>query len=599
MEFKNFTSVHAMLQATAERHRDRAAYRTIVDPVSGRTESVSWGEFDAEVRRVARSLIQLGVEPDDKVCILSYSCYRWALVDVAVQSIGSCTVGIYQSLLPNDCRYIIDHCDAVLVFAQDAAQLEKLRQIRAEIPRIRRVVVFEGEPADDGWVMSFERFLELGTGVEDAAVTARIAGVTPETPAAIVYTSGTTGMPKGAVLTHDNITFTAESVLSSVEIRDGDECMLFLPLAHIFARTCLFTALIAGSRLTFARSLDTLAEDFRIARPHWFPSVPRVYEKVYSRIVSGAEAKGGLALAIFRWACRVGDRVSDCLLARRPIPAQLGLQYKLATKLVFGKVHAALGGRVRWCISGGAPLNPVIGKFFHAAGVLILEGIGMTENTSYTNVNRVDNYRFGWVGLPGPGIEQRIGDDGEVMYRGRNVMREYYKMPEETAETLTADGWQHTGDLGEIDEVGFLRITGRKKDLIITAGGKNIAPFAIEGLLATSKYISQVCVVGDRRKYLTALVSVDQANVEDWAREQGIQLASPAELASSARVVDLVRREIEEKNRELASFETIKDFRIVEEFTIENGLLTPTMKVKRAQAIARYADLVEEMYGKS
>ncbi len=599
MEFKNFKSVHAMLQATVNRCRDRAAYRTIVDPTSGRTEAVTWGEFDAEVRRVAKSLVQLGVKPGDKVCVLSYSCYRWALVDVAVQSIGSCTVGIYQSLLPKDCRFIIDHSDAVLVFAQDAGQLEKLRQVRAEIPHVRKVVMFEGAPADDGWVMSFESFLELGSGVDDAKIDNRIAALTPDTPAAIVYTSGTTGVPKGAVLTHDNITFTAESVLYSVEIIDGDEGMLFLPLAHIFARTCLFTGLIAGSPLTFARSLETLADDFKIARPHWFPSVPRVYEKVYSKIVSGAEAKGGLALAIFRWACRVGDRVSDCLLAKRPIPALLGLQYKLATHLVFSKVHAALGGRVRWCISGGAPLNPTIGKFFHAAGVLILEGIGMTENTSFTNVNRFDNYRFGWVGPTGPGIEQKVAADGEVLYRGRNVMKEYYKMPAETAETITPDGWQHTGDLGEIDDVGFLRITGRKKDLIITAGGKNIAPSAIEGLVATSKYISLVCVVGDRRKFLTALVSVDQANVEAWARDQGIEFGSLVELVQNARVVELIRREIEEKNRELASFETVKAFRIVEEFTIDNGLLTPTMKVKRSQAIVRYNEQVEGMYKES
>ncbi len=595
MEIRDFTSVHHMLQATVERHRERAAYRTILD-ASGRIESVTWGEFDLEVRRVAKALIQLGVEPEDKVCILSYSCYRWVLVDVAVQSIASCAVGIYQSLLAKDCRHIIDHSDAVLVFAQDAQQVAKLREVREQIPRVRRVVVFEGDPEDDGWVMAFDRFLELGGAITQSAVDSRIAAVTPDTLAAIVYTSGTTGVPKGAMLTHDNITFTAGSVLASAEIRPDDEALLFLPLAHIFARTCLFTALIAGNPLTFARSIESLSDDFRIARPNWFPSVPRVYEKVHSKIVSGAEAKGGLALAIFRWAVAVGDRVSDCLLAKRPIPALLGLQYRLATKLVFSKVHAALGGRVRWCISGGAPLNPSIGKFFHAAGVLILEGIGMTENTSFTNVNRVHDYRFGWVGPTGPGIEQKIADDGEVLYRGRNVMRGYYKMPKETAETLTPDGWQHTGDLGEIDDVGFLRITGRKKDIIVTAGGKNVAPVAIEGMMATSKYINQVCVVGDRRRYLTALVVIDPVNVADWARAEGITCSDPAELPAHPRVLGLIRGEIEARNRDLASFETLKDFRIVDEFTIENDLLTPTMKVKRAQAIDRHRDLIEEMY---
>jgi len=275
----------------------------------------------------------------------------------------------------------------------------------------------------------------------------------------------------------------------------------------------------------------------------------------------------------------------------------LGLQYSLATKLVFSKVQAALGGRVRWCISGAAPLNASIAKFFHAAGILIVEGIGMTENMSFTNLNRYDNYRFGWVGPPGPGIEQKTAEDGEVLFRGRNIMREYYKMPAETAETLTPDGWQHTGDLGEIDEENFLKITGRKKDLIITAGGKNIAPSAIEGLIATSKYISQVCAIGDRKPYLVALITVDAENIRTYAQEQGIEGADLAELMADERIISLIDGELAAKNTELASYETIKKCRLVEEFTIENGMLTPTMKVKRNIAMERYEDLIEGMYG--
>jgi long-chain acyl-CoA synthetase len=358
----------------------------------------------------------------------------------------------------------------------------------------------------------------------------------------------------------------------------------------------VFTALFTGATTVFARGIDTIAEDFRIAHPHWFASVPRVYEKVHTKIISGAQAKGGLALKIFNWAVSVGSQISDLKQAKKPIPPLLGLKYGLATKLVFSKVQEALGGRVRWCISGAAPINPEIAKFFHAAGVLILEGIGMTENTSFTNVNRYDNYRFGWVGPTGPGIEQKTLEDGEVLYRGRNVMREYYKMPAETAETLTPDGWQHTGDLGEIDDEGFLKITGRKKDLIVTAGGKNVAPSAIEGLIATSKFISQVCVIGDRQRYLTALITVDADNVKAFAEEQGIETTSFDELLKNQQVNDLIRSVVEEKNTELASFETIKDFRLLDEFSIENGLLTPTLKVKRNVAMERFADLIEEMY---
>jgi long-chain acyl-CoA synthetase len=303
-----------------------------------------------------------------------------------------------------------------------------------------------------------------------------------------------------------------------------------------------------------------------------------------------------LALKIFNWSVKVGSQVSDLKLAKKPIPPLLNLKYSLATKLVFSKVQEALGGRVRWCISGAAPINPEIAKFFHGAGVLVVEGIGMTENTSFTNLNRYDNYRFGWVGPTGPGIEQKTAEDGEVLYRGRNVMREYYKMPEETAETLTPDGWQHTGDLGEIDDEGFLKITGRKKDLIVTAGGKNVAPSAIEGLLATSKYITQVCVIGDRRKYLTALITVDEDNVRAFAEDRGIAFESLDDLLSNRDIVELIRSVVDEKNAELASFETIKDFRLLEEFSIENGLLTPTLKVKRNVAMERFADEIEEMY---
>jgi len=594
MEFRDFQNVHQMLKETVDRFGDQVAYRSISD--NGEMDAVSWSDFYDEVQRAGKSLIALGVGKNDKVNILSYSNYRWVLTDLAAASIGSCAVGIYHSLLGKDVAHIVNHSDAVLVFAEDDAQVSKLMEIRAGIPEVRKVVLFSGKAPADDWVITYEEFLELGADVTDATLEARIADVEAGDVATIVYTSGTTGVPKGAVLTHDNLTFTAQSCYHSFYSKEGDVTLLFLPLAHVFARTCVFTALYMGATTVFARRMDTIAEDFKIARPHWFPSVPRVYEKVHTKIISGAQAKGGLALKIFNWAVKVGAEVSDLKVAKKPIPPLLGMKYGLATKLVFSKVQEALGGRVRWCISGAAPINPEIAKFFHGAGVLIVEGIGMTENTSFTNINRYDNYRFGWVGPTGPGIEQKTLDDGEVLYRGRNVMKEYYKMPAETAETLTADGWQHTGDLGEIDDEGFLKITGRKKDLIVTAGGKNVAPSAIEGLIATSKYISQVCVIGDRQKYLTALITIDADNVKAFADEQGIATDNLDELLKNKAVNDLIRSVLEEKNTELASFETIKDFRLLDEFSIENGLLTPTLKVKRNVAMEQFADVIDEMY---
>jgi long-chain acyl-CoA synthetase len=595
MAMTELRSVSDMVRATAERRGDHAAFRWIDDNLE--LQSVSWTEFLEDQRTLSKALIAFGFERGTAASILSYSRYRWVLADLALEAIGCVTVGIYHTLPAKDCAHIVDHSDSILVFAEDTEQVAKLREVRERIPKVRAVVLLTGSAsADDEWVMDFETFCQRGAAVSDAAVDERIAAVGPDDPAAIVYTSGTTGVPKGAVLTHENLTFTPQSVDGSADIHDGDETLLFLPLAHVFARTCVFTALFRGTTTTFSRGIDTIAEDLRVARPQWFASVPRVYEKVYSRIIAGAEAKGGLALKIFRWACSVGERVSDRRLQHRPVPALLRLQYRLATRLVFAKVHEAMGGRVRWCISGAAPLNPRIGKLFHAAGVVIVEGLGMTEDTSFSHLNRLESVRFGWVGLPGPGIEQRIADDGEVLIRGRNVMKGYYKMPEETAATLTEDGWLHTGDLGMIDEAGFLKITGRKKELIVTAGGKNCAPAAIEGQLCLSKYIEQACVVGDGRPYLTALLALDLDAVRELADQSQIDYTTVADLQESEAVLTLIEEHVRATNAELPSFETVKAFRIVDELTIDDGTLTPTMKIKRNVIVERHADLIASMY---
>ncbi len=597
MEFTDFQSVHAMLKETVDRSFGAAAFRWFTG--TGEKNSVTWGQLYDQVKSVAKSLMALGVEPQDKVNIISYSRYAWVLADLGITTAGAATVGIYQSNLPQDCEYIINHSDAVVIFAEDNIQLAKLLEIRPSIPNIRKVILFGGAaPEGDDWVVEFDAFMKLGQAVTDQALALRIDGIHADDPAGIVYTSGTTGVPKGAVLTHDNITFTAQSVKGSGQFQADDEVFLFLPLAHVFARTCLYTAILLGFATTFTRSMETIVDDLKAARPHWFVSVPRIFEKIYTKVISSAEAKGGLALKIFNWAMAVGEQVSDCRLAKKSVPAGLAFKYKMAYKLVFSKINAALGGRVRWCISGAAPLDPTIAKFFHAAGLLILEGIGMTENTSFSNVNRYDNYRFGWVGQPGPGVEQKIGDGGEVMYHGRNVMQGYYKMPEETAATITPEGWLLTGDIGTIDAEDFLKITGRKKDIIITAGGKNIAPAAIEGALATSRYINQVCVIGDKRKYLTALVTVDPDNVIDYAKSNQIAYGSIDELLTHPQITGLIEAQVAEKNKRFASFETVKKVILVPEFTIENGLLTPTLKLKRNIAMERFAKEIDGMYSK-
>ncbi len=594
MQFKDYTNFHEMLRQTIDNYGPNPAYRWF--DKEGNATSITWQEFYEQVKTVSKSLMALGVEKGDKVNILSYTCYKWIVTDAANMSIGAGTVGIYQSNLPVDCEYIINHSDAVLVFAENQAQLDKLLEIRSNLLNIKKVILFNGDAKGDDWVITFDQFLSLGNDVDDKVFEERTAQVTPKDTAGLVYTSGTTGVPKGVVLTHDNITYTCQSVYNSANFYNGEEMFVFLPLAHVFARTCCYTAIRTGNRTSFARSIDTLLDDFALASPHWFVSVPRVFEKIYSKIISGAQAKGGVAEKIFNWACSVGSEVSTHRLNKQPVSLGLGLKYKLATKLVFSKIHKAMGGNVKWCISGAAPLNPDIARFFHAAGLLILEGIGMTENTSFSNVNRPDNYNFGVVGPPGAGISHKIGDDGEVLYLGRNVMKEYYKMPEETAKTFTEDGWLKTGDIGEIDEHNVLKITDRKKDLIITAGGKNIAPSRIEGIMATSIYFNQVCVVGDKRKFLSAVVTLDEVNIKNYADTNQIPYETFSDLIDHSDIKALIDSELKEKNKNLPSFETLKKVIVVPEFTIENAMMTPTFKLKKNIILDKYQQDIDAMY---
>ncbi|MBI9090986.1 MAG: long-chain fatty acid--CoA ligase [Desulfobacterium sp.] len=597
MEFKDYANFHQMLCETVDQYAHDSAYRWF--DANTNATSVTWQEFYDQVKSVSKSLIALGVEKGDKINILSYTCYKWVLTDVAGMSMGTGTVGIYQSNLAPDCEYIINHSDAVLVFAENRKQLEKLLEIRKNIPNIRKVILFNGEAdgADENdWVISYDEFLALGKDIEDAAFEERTGQVTAQDTAGLVYTSGTTGVPKGVVLTHDNLTSTSQSVFHCGEFHDGEDMFIFLPLAHVFARTCCYTAIKVGNRTTFARGIDTLLEDFALAAPHWFISVPRVFEKIHTKIISGAEAKGGAAEKIFNWACGVGKQVGACKLAGEPVPFILGLKNKVATKLVFSKIHQALGGNVKWCISGAAPLNPEIARFFHGAGILILEGLGMTENTSFSHINRLDKYDFGVVGPPGEGLFHKLADDGEVLTSGRNVMKEYYKNPEATAETFTEDGWLKTGDIGEIDENNVLKITDRKKNIIITAGGKNIAPSRIEGIMTTSKYINQVCVVGDRRKYLSAVVTLDEENLKAYADEKNIAHETVADLLKHPKIKPMIDSEVKKTNQDLASFESIKKVTIVPEFTIENSMMTPTFKLKKNVILKNYEDEIENMY---
>jgi long-chain acyl-CoA synthetase len=419
----------------------------------------------------------------------------------------------------------------------------------------------------------------------------------PDDTATIVYTSGTTGPPKGVVQTHGNHVAALESAARCLRVEEGWVHLLFLPLAHSFARLEALTAVHRGLTTAFAESIDKVRDNLPEVRPHFIVSVPRVFEKVYATVLARAEAGPPLKRKIFHWALGVGREVSARQQAHQPVTGALALKSRLAHRLVFSKLHAALGGRLRFAVSGGAPLSREIAEFFHAAGILILEGYGLTETCPILTCNREDAFRFGSVGQTMPGIEVAIAPDGEILGRGPNIARGYFRKPEATAEVFRADGWFATGDVGRFDDDGFLFITDRKKDLIVTAGGINIAPQNIENLLKGDPFISQVLVHGDRRPYPVALITLNPDELAAFARAQGILTPDPAVLAKHPKVVDRVSRIVEEKNTELQSYAKIKKFAILpEDFTPDNGLLTPTLKVKRRVISEKYRELLDSLY---
>ena len=589
-----YQSLYELFQGVSTTNSDRPAYRF---KKAGTWTELTWAETREEVNRVSRALIASGVRKGDRVCILSRTRIEWALADYGIVCCGGVTAGIYPSNLAEDCAYIVNHTDAELIFVEDREQLAKILATRARLPRLREIVIFDGAGDPEQKVSSWSEFLARGQAVSDDERQRRGKELRAGDLASLVYTSGTSGVPKGAMITHDNLIFTTWSAGKCLYLEPHFCTLMFLPLAHVFARLIVYCCMRNANLLAFAEDITTVPQNLKEIRPHFIASVPRVYEKVYGKVLSGAEQAGGIKLKLFHFAIDTGMEVSKLVQARKPIPTGLRLRHAVADRLVLHKIRDALGGRLVWAVSGSAPLNPTIAEFFHACGVLILEGIGMTENTSFTSVNRIDNNKFGTVGPIGPGIEQRIAADGEVLYRGRNVMKGYFKDPEGTAEAIDSEGWLHTGDIGETDAEGFLKITDRKKDLIITAGGKNVAPQRIERIMRTSQYIAQVVAYGDKRQYLTALITLDPESVGQWAGEHGLDGMAVAELASRPEVRELIAREVEQCNKQLASFETIKRFHILpRDFSIEDGEMTPTLKIKRKVVVQRFQKELDALY---
>ena len=566
----------------------------------GAWKTLTWHEVGTAVREVALGLLALGRKKDDAVGILSTGRAEWVQADFAAFSAGCRTIPIYPTYPPDLVAYIVNDAEIKTLIVEDTAQLAKVIEVRRDTPKLEQVVVIQGYEGKEPWVLTWDSLRRLGRDNEDKLKTElahRVAEGRTEDIATIVYTSGTTGPPKGVVQTHGNHMAMLKSSEQTLRVAEGDVHLLFLPLAHSFGRLESFAGVYRGLTTAFAESIDRLAQNLPEVKPHFICSVPRVFEKVYASIMTRAETGPPLKRKIFRWAVDVGKQVSQLRQARRPIPAALAIEYRIADKLVFSKIKTALGGRLRFAVSGGAPLAKEIAEFFHAAGILVLEGYGLTETCPALTFNREDYYKFGSVGQAQPGVELKIAPDGEILGRGPNIAKGYFKKPEATAEVFLPDGWFATGDIGKLDAEGFLFITDRKKDLIVTAGGINIAPQNIENLLKGDPFISQAVVHGDKRPYPVALITLNPDELTKFAREKGILVTDHAALVKHPAIVERVSRTVEDRNAGLQSYAKIKKFAILpDDFTVDNGLLTPTLKVKRKIITEAHKELLDSLY---
>ena len=581
----------------AEETPDETAY---IYKSDGEWKEMSWKDFVERAKVVASALIELGLKREDRVAIYSYNRLEWIMCDLGIFMAGGISVPIYHSLPFNQSSYIINDSDTVVVFAENPDIVKEMREKRSEISLVMKVISFDEGVDEDDFVMRWSSFQKLGEESLEKnlpKIKENIDSMKHEDIATIVYTSGTTGVPKGVVQTHLNHLSMVEMLADIGDIRKDDIGLLFLPLAHSFARAVEYVHPKIGLKMAIAESIEKVVDNLAEVRPTIFPSVPRVFEKVHAKVVAEAE-KSPLKKKIFNWALRVGREVGELKLKKQNIPFSLNLKYKIAHKLVFSKLHKRLGGRIRFFVSGGAPLPKEIADFFWAAGLLILEGYGLTETTPALTINRTYDFKFGTVGKPLKWVEIKIAEDGEILARGPNIAKGYWKKPKETAEVFEESGWFHTGDIGEFDEDGFLRITDRKKDLIKTAGGKYVAPQPIENEIKTkSPLISQVVVIGDMRPYCVALITLNKEETIKWAEQNGIPTSDWNSLINHEKLLGEIQSVIDEVNSRLASFETIKKFRILpDDFTIEDGSLTPTLKVKRRVIMKRYKDVIDTMY---
>jgi len=595
-ELASIRSVGGLFRSRASQDARRTA---ALRKKNGAWTPLTWGELQSNTEEVANGLVALGVQGGDKVSIISSTRVEWSMFDFGVAIAGAIAVPIYHSSTAEEIRYILENSGAVLAVVEDPKQLAKLREARSRLPRLRNVVVIDGE-GDGEWALSFAQLVARGKqGGGAREIEARLAAQKRDDLSTILYTSGTTGVPKGVMTTNDQMLFASEVVVGSGLLSRDDSHLLFLPFAHSFAQIIKAAWLGSGLTMIFAESVDRLVDNASETGPTVLSAVPRVFEKAFNNVITGGMAQGGLAGRLFRMAMAEFDKYAK---AKDEGRAYSSFPFTIAKKLVFPKIyqklHKRFGGRIHTFVSGGAPLARKIAYFFDLLGFNILEGYGLTETIAVTSVNLPGFNKLGTVGRPLPGVEVKIAPDGEILERGRHIMRGYFGMPEATAEVIDSEGFFHTGDIGEVDRDGFLRITDRKKDLIKTSGGKYIAPQALEGALKTmSEMVSQVVVIGDRRKYVSVVVTVSEDQAKKLAAEAGEPAGTYAEAARCNAVRAKIQAAVDQLNSTLPSYETIKRFTILDrDLSQEAGDLTPTLKVKRKVITQKFKSQIDAMY---
>ncbi|SEH11949.1 AMP-dependent synthetase/ligase [Thermoleophilum album] len=545
-----------LVPLAAERYADKPAQRF---KVGDQWQDLTYRELGDRVREVALGLVSLGIEPGDKVSILSHTRPEWTHACFGIVGAGATFVTIYQTNSPEECEYVLAHSDSRAVFAEDAEQVAKIRAVRERLPQLEHVIVFDPSGLEGDDFITLDQLRERGRAIEASEYERRYRSVTRDDICLYIYTSGTTGPPKGCLLSHGNYRDITDAVVSQAVLETDDVAYLFLPLAHAFAILIQFASIDLGVTIAYwSRDPQKIVQDLQEVKPTYLPSVPRIFEKIYALATAAAPDKEQLEKAV-----ELGLKVRLAEARGEPVPEELRKAFERADEELFSKVRAIFGGRLRQATTGAAPIAKEILEFFYACGVPVMEGYGMTETATVATVNEPDDFRFGSVGKPLPGVEVKIAEDGEILVRGPNIFRGYYKEEEATRRAIDPEGWLHTGDIGRIDEDGFLYITGRKKDIIITAGGKNITPANIENQLKQSPWISQAVVIGDRRPYLVALITLDPENAPQLAAKLGIEESDPAKLAADPRVREEIQKVVDEVNSHFGRVEQIKKFAIL------------------------------------